>query len=315
MMQLLSLRLFISRSGSIYQHLSKEAIKEGYFKGVEEMRPWGDSLVRDQLKEDLKRGAIAHAYLMAGRSSEKKKEIVMWFVQGLLCLKPEGGYPCNACLSCQAWLQELHPDYHYLQPEGSSLKMDQLRLWNSFFRNRPNLGRHQVFLLEKPELLTAPAANSLLKILEEPLPGTVFLLSTEDERSLLPTIVSRCRVVYFRGGGEKLGLGEENRKADRFFKIMKYGTPADLLKEVRFFGTDRGAARHLLQAVLALLEREYRLERKASLAACLSLLLEGMRQLEENVSVPLVLSLSLYRAQKELQCGSTTVLESRDENG
>lgn len=278
------------------------------------MNLWGDNLVRDQLKEDLKKGAIAHAYLMAGRSSEEKKEIVMWFVQGLLCLEPEDGHPCNACLSCQAWLQQVHPDYHYLQPEGSSLKMNQLRLWDSLFRYRPNLGRHQVFLLEQPELLTAPAANSLLKILEEPLPGTVFLLTTEDERSLLPTIVSRCRVVYFRGGGEKLGSGEENQEADRFLKILKNGTPAELLKEVRLLGTDRGVARNLLQAVLTVLEREYRLERKRPLAACLRLLLEGMRQLEENASVPLVLSLTLYRVQKKLQCGSTIVWESRDEN-
>lgn len=278
------------------------------------MNLWGDNLVRDQLKEDLKKGAIAHAYLMAGRSSEEKKEIVMWFVQGLLCLEPEDGHPCNACLSCQAWLQQVHPDYHYLQPEGSSLKMNQLRLWDSLFRYRPNLGRHQVFLLEQPELLTATAANSLLKILEEPLPGTVFLLTTEDERSLLPTIVSRCRVVYFRGGGEKLGSGEENQEADRFLKILKNGTPAELLKEVRLLGTDRGVARNLLQAVLTVLEREYRLERKRPLAACLRLLLEGMRQLEENASVPLVLSLTLYRVQKKLQCGSTIVWESRDEN-
>jgi len=291
------------------------AIKEGFFKGVEELKLRGDGLVRDQLKEDLKKGSIAHAYLMAGRSSEEKKEIVMWFVQGLLCLEPEDGHPCNACISCQAWLQQLHPDFHYLQPEGSSLKMDQLRLWSSFFRYRPNLGRHQVFFLEQPELLTAPAANSLLKVLEEPLPGTVFLLATEDERSLLPTIVSRCRVVYFRGGGEKLGSEEEKQKADSFFRILKDGTPAELLKELRLLGTDRGAARNLLQAVLSVLEREYRLERKSSLADCLCLLLEGMRQLEDNASVPLVLSLTLYQVQKRLQCGSTNVLESRDENG
>jgi len=314
-MHLLSLRLFTGRSGSTYQHFSKGAIKEGFFKGVEELKLWGDSLVRGQLKEDLKNGAIAHAYLMSGRSSEEKKEIVMWFVQGLLCLEPEDGHPCNSCVSCRAWLQQVHPDYHYLQPEGSSLKMDQVRLWNSFFRYRPNLGRNQVFLLEQPELLTAPAANSLLKILEEPLPGTVFLLTTEDERSLLPTIVSRCRVVYFRGGGEKLGSGEENQETGGFFRIMKYGTPAELLKEVRLLGTDRGAARDLLQAVLIVLEREYRVDRKASLAACLSLILEGMRQLEGNASVPLVLSLALYRVQKKLQCGRTIVLESRDENG
>jgi DNA polymerase-3 subunit delta' len=271
------------------------------------LKVWGDSLVEGQLKEDLCSGSIAHAYLMSGRSSEEKKEIVMFFVQGLLCLDHEDGHPCDSCVSCRAWLHQAHPDYHYLQPEGASLKMEQVRLWQSFFRYRPNLGRHQVFLLEQPELLTASAANSLLKILEEPLPGTVFLLVTGDERSLLPTIVSRCRVVYFKSSGEKLKgePGDDIQEVDRFLGIVQKGTPAELLKEVRLLGSERSTARSLLKGILTVLEQEYRLQRTGhkgdTLVVCLRLVLEGVRQLEENASVPLVLSLTLYQLQREVQ--------------
>lgn len=160
------------------------------------LQKFGDSTAGRQLQQDLRQGTPAHAYLLAGSLCRDKEEIVSLFVQALLCREPADGNPCALCPSCQAWERGGHPDYHSLQPDGSSIKIDQLRLWQPFFRYSPDLGRKQVFLLQQPELLTAPAANSLLKVLEEPLPGTIFLLVTEDQRSLLPTIVSRCRVVF-----------------------------------------------------------------------------------------------------------------------
>ncbi len=262
-----------------------------------------ESTAARQLKEDLHRGSIAHAYLLAGRSPEQKREVVPLFVQALLCQEPEGGLPCGLCASCRAWEHGAHPDYHSLQPDGSSLKIDQIRVWHSFFRYRPDLGRHQVFLLEQPELLTVPAANSLLKILEEPLPGTVFLLVTEDERSLMPTIVSRCRVVFFRNNEEKyIETVEDDEETGRIAGVLKNGTHSELLKAVRLMGTDRSAAQDLLKGLLAVLEREYRTcSQGIREAVCLELLLKGMRQLDDNASVPLVLALTLYRVQRELQ--------------
>ena len=280
-------------------------------RGVKGLRSWGDSVAARQLQEDLCQGSPAHAYLLAGRSLEQKEEIVSLFVQALLCQDPAGGNPCGLCASCQAWERGGHPDYHFLQPEGSSLKIDQIRLWHSFFRYSPDLGRHQVFLLERPELLTAPAANSLLKILEEPLPGTVFLLVTEDERSLLPTIVSRCRLVFFRDARQnqiRVNANDEVDAGDASSKIagiIKDGTPAELLKEVRLLGTNRSAASDLLRSLLAGFERDYRMRSSSSqwirAAACLELLLRGLRQLDDNASVPLVLAVTLYQIQREVQ--------------
>lgn len=276
------------------------------------MKNWGDSVAARLLREDLRRGAPAHAYLLAGRSSKEKEKIVPLFIQALLCQNPVDGDSCSLCASCRAWERGGHPDYHFLQPEGSSLKIDQVRLWQSFFQYSPDLGRHQIFLMEQPELLTIPAANSLLKILEEPLPGTVFLLVTEDEGLLLPTIVSRCRVVLFgdvRGNQdetEQNETAEETRNASsKIAKIIRGGTSAELLREIRLLKSDRPTAQGLLQDLLTGFEQDYRrccsLSQWIQAAACLELLLKGLRQLDDNASVPLVLTVTLYQVQREVQ--------------
>ncbi|HBG22456.1 MAG TPA: hypothetical protein DDW83_04275 [Peptococcaceae bacterium] len=298
------------------------------------LQKFGDSTAGRQLQQDLRQGTSAHAYLLAGPLCREKEEIVPLFVQALLCRDLADGNPCGLCPSCQAWERGGHPDYHSLRPDGSSLKIDQLRLWQPFFRYSPDLGRNQVFLLRQPELLTAPAANSLLKVLEEPLPGTIFLLVTEDQRSLLPTIVSRCRVVIFRGSEQSQGTvpaGEDGARegvaagqksareaGERFVRIIISGTPTELLREVRLLGTDRLAAHDLLESILAYFEQVYKGESvhqwmKACLslpegqadgrqtAGCLELLLQGLRQLEVNASVPLVLAVTLYNVQQEVQ--------------
>ena len=277
------------------------------------MANWGDSVAARLLQEDLRQGSPAHAYLLAGRSSEQKRGIVPLFVQALLCQDPVDGEPCGLCASCQAWERGGHPDYHSLQPEGSSLKIDQIRLWHSFFRYSPDLGRHQVFLLEQPELLTVPAANSLLKVLEEPVPGTVFLLVTEDESLLLQTIVSRCRVVFFREARQnRVEVAaddqiDDQKASSKIAALLRDGTPAELLKEVRLLGNDRPAAQRLLQDLLGEFERDYRMQRASSqgmaAAASLELLLKGSQQLDDNASVPLVLAVTLYHVQRKRDQG------------
>jgi len=262
------------------------------------------------LREDLRRGSPAHAYLFSGHSPQEKGKAARLFAQALLCQNPSDGDPCNLCASCRFWENGGHPDYHFLQPEGSSLKIDQIRAWRSFFRYSPHLGRHQVFHLEQPELLTIPAANSLLKILEEPLPGTVFLLVTEDEGFLLPTVVSRCRVILFRGlredGSSRKAQGDGGA-GEKIAGVIRDGGPAQLLREARLLGNDRSAARELFRDLLAGFEQEYCTQRSGSFspavreAACLKLLLKGLRQLDDNASVPLVLAVTLYRVQQAAQ--------------
>ncbi len=270
-----------------------------------------------QLRQDAQSGQPAHAYLLAGPATRCKQDAANTFAQALLCLSTEGGEACGACDSCHAWEHQAHPDYHYLEPEGNSLKIEQIRQWQPFFSYRPQLGRHQVFFLNAPELLTEPAANSLLKILEEPLPQTVFLLSTEDERALLPTLVSRCRAVLFRAqrapGQEGLPVEEEGSAVTSLRQLLWSDSEAELMRQVRLIKLDRPAAGRLLHSLLSDLEQLYRKARSQVIAGqgnsriskglmeCLDIILTGQQLLDNNVSVPLLLALTLRALQKRLR--------------
>jgi DNA polymerase-3 subunit delta' len=281
-----------------------------------------------QLRQDVQSGQPAHAYLLAGPATRCKQEAANTFAQALLCLATERGEPCGACDSCHAWKQQAHPDYHFLEPEGSSLKIEQIRQWQPFFSYHPQLGRHQVFFLSAPELLTEPAANSLLKVLEEPLPQTVFLLATEDERALLPTLASRCRVVLFRAGcraqrapgaepgaepGQDLPVEDGDKATASLRQLLWGGSEAELMRQVRLIKLDRPAAGRLLRSLLSDLEQFYRKARNQvmvgqgnagisrGLLECLDVILTGQQLLEGNVSVPLLLALTLRALQKRLR--------------
>jgi DNA polymerase-3 subunit delta' len=265
-----------------------------------------------QLRQDVQ-SQLAHAYLLAGPATRCKQEVANTFAKALLCLSDERGDPCGACESCHAWDQRVHPDYHFLEPEGSSLKIDQIRQWQPFFSFRPQLGKRQVFFLSAPELLTEPAANSLLKILEEPLPQTVFLLATEDERALLPTLASRCRVVLFRAQQEDLAAEDGDNVATGLRQLLWSGSEAELMRQVRLIKLDRPAAGRLLRSLLSDLEQLYRKTRSQVIAGqgntviskglleCLDVILTGQQLLDDNVSVPLLLALTLRALQKRLR--------------
>ncbi len=274
----------------------------------------GEEPALKQLKQDLKNGRVAHAYLFTGRAAERKRAAIDYFVQALLC-ESGSGAPCGVCSSCTAWERRAHPDFHALGPDGNSIRLEQLRAWRPFFNYHPHLGRHQVFLIDRPELLTAEAANSLLKSLEEPLPDTVFLLVAEDERALLPTIVSRCRVVFFRqeeDAGNDSVLSDNSAKGEAIARLLREGSESELLRTVRLLKPDRAGARDLLAFLLADLERSYRAERSRMAAGTdgaegikilesLGIILRGLRLLDENVNVQLLLALTLRRVQGRLR--------------
>lgn len=266
-----------------------------------------------QLRQDVQGGQPAHAYLLAGPATKCKQDAAACLAQALLCLAPETGEPCGRCGSCDAWEHQAHPDYHPLEPEGNSLKIEQIRQWQPFFNYRPQLGRRQVFLLSAPELLTEPAANSLLKILEEPLPQTVFLLATEDERALLPTLVSRCRVVLFRTRREEQPEHDEDGAVDGLRQLLWSDSEAELLRQVRTLKIDRATAGKLMRRLLSDTERLYRQSRQQVLAEqgntriskvlleCLEIIMTGQQLLEDNVSVPLLLAMTMRALQKRLR--------------
>ena len=144
------------------------------------------------LDYSLKADAVAHAYLIVGPRHVGKGTLAMNLAQALNCDGPE--LPCGQCRCCQRIREGKHSD---ITPVGldsrTEIGIDDIRGLQRIASLPPYEGKCKVFIIDDAEYLSTEAANSLLKILEEPPPRVVWLLLAAEEERLLPTIVSRCQ--------------------------------------------------------------------------------------------------------------------------
>jgi DNA polymerase-3 subunit delta' len=143
------------------------------------------------------RGAVErphHAYVLAGPEGSGKSLAARAFVASLLCAN--GG--CGECRDCRLALHDQHPNEFLIEPEGRDIHVDTIRdeVWHPAYRTAPEPGR-KVFLIREADRLSPSAADTLLKVLEEPPADAVFLLLSARAHELPETIWSRCHVVTF----------------------------------------------------------------------------------------------------------------------
>lgn len=160
------------------------------------------------------REKLPHALLLSGRPGLAKSALAETFAMGLLCDRPSNdGQPCGECQSCNWFSQGNHPDFRRLQPESMApeaedesaakkekkksdqIKIEQIRATEGFLAVGTHRGGARVILIDPADAMNATAQSALLKNLEEPPPGTVYLLVTSRPQRMLPTIRSRCRAV------------------------------------------------------------------------------------------------------------------------
>lgn len=149
-----------------------------------------------------------HGLLFKGTKGIGKLDLALNFAQSLLCQHPdEAGFACGQCPSCHWFGQGSHPDFRLLQPESLSLEgeetesgkkpskqisVDQIRGLADFFGMSAHQGGRRVVVIHPAEAMNSNAANALLKSLEEPPQGLLFILVSHKPQQLLPTILSRC---------------------------------------------------------------------------------------------------------------------------
>jgi DNA polymerase III subunit delta' len=148
------------------------------------------------LHHSLQNGRLAHAYLFAGPKGAGKKRMALHVAKSLFCPEREAD-ACGACLTCRRIEAGNHPDVLLIEPDGASIKIDQIRALQKEMAMRAVESAHKVYIVEHVDRMTTQAANSLLKFLEEPPAGVVALLLTEHSHAMLPTILSRCQIVPF----------------------------------------------------------------------------------------------------------------------
>lgn len=169
-----------------------------------------------------RRERMPHALLLHGSRGIGKRHLMQAFAQLLLCESPRGETACGQCPGCDLLAADNHPDLRWLTPaaqmperDGAAatddgepdepargagtgkapsreIVIDQVRRTGEFLSVSSHRGGRQVVMLIPAEALNATAANALLKVLEEPPAGAVFLAVTDELDAVLPTIRSRC---------------------------------------------------------------------------------------------------------------------------
>lgn len=146
------------------------------------------------------RARLPHALLFSGPAGLGKLALAQRLAHTLLCLAPrDEGSACGGCKSCLLLAAGNHPDFHVIAPaeEGKSILIDQVRELGEFLALRPHTSPRKVVLLAPAEAMNVYAANSLLKLLEEP-PLASHLLLVSHQASRLPaTVRSRCSRLDF----------------------------------------------------------------------------------------------------------------------
>lgn len=162
-------------------------------------RTWpviGHDWAVDLLRRAAAAGRPPHALLITGPPNVGKGTLATSLAQALLCTAEQR--PCGACRACRLVANRHHPDLFWIEPQGSSLKIAQVRDLTRQLAMSPFEGPWQIAILDQFELATPGAANALLKTLEEPPRNVVLVLLAQQAESLLPTIVSRCQTFALR---------------------------------------------------------------------------------------------------------------------
>jgi DNA polymerase-3 subunit delta' len=163
-----------------------------------------------------RRAQLPHSLLLSGPRGLGKFDLARAFAASLLCENPlQKGNACGSCLACNWLSQGNHPDFRLLQPdalaesegeEGTEVKesgkkasqqitIDQVRGLDDFLHVGTHRHGLRVVIVCPAEAMNRSTANALLKTLEEPAAGTLFLLVSNEPERLLPTIRSRCQAV------------------------------------------------------------------------------------------------------------------------
>jgi len=166
--------------------------------------PWHKSLWQ-QILCSWQQNRLPHALLLSGAQGMGKSLFVENLAHILLCehfhpsnheIPPQA---CGVCKSCLLFHSKNHPDLHWVQPAeiGKPIQVDQVRHLIDFSALTPHYNRYRIVIIQPAESMNRNAANSLLKLLEEPPPSTLLMLVSHQHARLLATIRSRCQRLDF----------------------------------------------------------------------------------------------------------------------
>ena len=134
----------------------------------------GNERVKKYIETSIKQEKVLHSYLFVGTEGIGKKLVATEFAKQVLCL--EDGKCCNKCKSCIEFESLNHPDFDIIEPDGNSIKIDQIRKMQKKIQEKPIISNKKIYIINNSDKMTKEAQNCLLKTLEEPPQYAIILL-------------------------------------------------------------------------------------------------------------------------------------------
>ena len=157
----------------------------------------GQLALTTTLKNAVKSGKLAHAYLFCGPRGVGKTTCARIFAKAINCLTPTAdGEACGQCESCQAFNEQRSYNIFELDA-ASNNSVEHIKTLMEQTRIPPQVGKYKVFIIDEVHMLSTQAFNAFLKTLEEPPQHVIFILATTEKHKILPTILSRCQIYDF----------------------------------------------------------------------------------------------------------------------
>ena len=157
----------------------------------------GQQALTTTLKNAVKSGKLAHAYLFCGPRGVGKTTCARIFAKAINCEHPTAdGEACNECESCKAFSEGRNYNIFELDA-ASNNSVENIKALMDQTRIPPQVGRYKVFIIDEVHMLSTAAFNAFLKTLEEPPAHVIFILATTEKHKILPTILSRCQIYDF----------------------------------------------------------------------------------------------------------------------
>ena len=156
----------------------------------------GNRKVKQMLQSSIEKNIVSHSYMFIGLEGIGKKMIAKEFAKKNLCLNQITDNQC-ICKSCIEFDTNNNPDFLIVEPDGNSIKIEQIRNLQKLIQEKPIISNKKVYIIDNADLMTKEAQNCLLKTLEEPPEYAIIILIGSNENLFLPTIKSRCMILHF----------------------------------------------------------------------------------------------------------------------
>ena len=224
----------------------------------------------DRFVRILEQNQLNHAYLFSGFFGSL--DMAKFLAKSLFCTDKAGVLPCEKCRNCKLIEEEEFPDVTMIKPINQIIKTERVRELVGQFSQAGIESKQQVFIIEQAEKMHPNAANSLLKVIEEPQSEAYIFFLTSDEEKILPTIRSRTQVFYFQKQVTRLALQLEQvglikKKATLLAQLSLSQAEAEKLVNQANFWTLVDESERLLSLLLVKKKESYlQVAKLASLA-------------------------------------------------